>query len=151
MADLRTRKMPTSAPHNLPLERDPLIGREREVVMVQRLLRDDAVGLVTLTGPGGTGKTRLALQVAAEVLDLFRDGVYFVPLAPVSLPNLVVPTIARTLGLAEVGDRPLLENLQEYLRRKRLLLLLDNFEQVLGRVRPHPGRTSLIPHRLVSR
>jgi len=85
-----------------------------------------------LTGPGGTGKTRLGLQVAAELSDLFADGVYFVNLAPLSDPTLVVSTIAQTLDLKETGEQPLLDRLKGYLRDKQILVLLDNFEQVVS-------------------
>ncbi len=118
-------------PHNLPIQLTSLIGREREVRAVCDLLRREDVRLVTLTGPGGTGKTRVGLQVAAELLDEFADGTVFVELAPISDPELVVSTIAQTLGVREVGNRPILETLQEYLGEKRLLLVLDNFEQIL--------------------
>ncbi len=118
--------------HNLPIQRSPLIGREREVASVVSLLRRPEIGLVTLTGPGGTGKTRLALQVAADLLDEFPDGVIFVNLAPLSDPALVVATIAQTLNVTEAGGQPLLETVQAYLRDKTVLLLLDNFEQVVG-------------------
>ncbi|HEX8680787.1 MAG TPA: tetratricopeptide repeat protein [Ardenticatenaceae bacterium] len=120
-----------SLPTNLPVQRNPLVGRERELTQVTGLLQQEEVGLVTLTGPGGTGKTRLALQVAAELLDAFPDGVYFVNLAPISDPALVVPTIAQTLGLRDEGDQPLLDRLHTYLQDKQLLLMLDNFEQVV--------------------
>jgi predicted ATPase/class 3 adenylate cyclase len=116
---------------NLPAQPTALIGREREIAEVSTLARRADVYLVTLTGPGGTGKTRLALQVAAELLDEFTDGTYFVDLAPIRDPELVATAIAQTLGVKESGGRPLLEELQAYLREKRLLLLLDNFEQVL--------------------
>jgi predicted ATPase len=96
------------------------------------LLLQEAVGLLTLTGPGGIGKTRLAQQAAANLLDHFVDGVYFVSLAPVSDPDLVAVTIAQTLGVREAVGRPLQESLQDYLREKQLLLVLDNFEQILA-------------------
>ncbi|MDQ5854379.1 MAG: NB-ARC domain-containing protein, partial [Chloroflexota bacterium] len=118
-------------PNNLPLQPTPFIGRERELAMVrQRLLQPD-VRLLTLTGPGGIGKTRLALQATADLLDDFPDGVWVVNLAPISDPGLVASTIATTLGVTEVAGQPLGETLQRSLRQKHLLLLLDNFEQVL--------------------
>ena len=118
-------------PNNLPLQPNPLIGREREVEAVRQLLLQPEVRLVTLTGPGGTGKTRLALQVAADVLDDFADGAWFINLAPLTDPALVVPTIAQALGVQEVGGQPIAATLGHYLHDKRLLLVLDNFEQVL--------------------
>jgi predicted ATPase/class 3 adenylate cyclase/DNA-binding CsgD family transcriptional regulator len=121
-----------SRPNNLPIQLTPLIGREKEVLAVQNLLQREDVRLVTLTGPGGTGKTRLGLQVAAELSDLFADGVYFVNLAPLSDPTLVVSTIAQILDLKETGDQPLLDLLKRYLQDKHILLLLDNFEQVVS-------------------
>jgi hypothetical protein len=93
-------------PNNLPVQLTPLIGREREMVAMEQLLHREDVHLVTLTGPGGTGKTRLALQVAADLSDLFPDGIYFVDLAPVSDPTLVIPIIAQALGLRE-EEKPL--------------------------------------------
>jgi predicted ATPase/class 3 adenylate cyclase/DNA-binding CsgD family transcriptional regulator len=120
-----------SRPNNLPDQLTPLIGREKEVAAVQHLLQREDMRLVTLTGPGGTGKTRLGLQVAAELSDLFPDGVYFVNLAPISDPALVVPTLAQTLDVKEVAGQPLLELLKSSLHLKHLLLLLDNFEQVV--------------------
>ena len=117
--------------NNLPLQPTPFIGRQAELAAVKELLtRDSQVRLVTLTGPGGTGKTRLALQTAEELLDRFRDGVYFVDLAPIRDPEAVLAAIARTVGLRESSDRPLLEALKGYLRTQMMLLLLDNFEQV---------------------
>jgi predicted ATPase/class 3 adenylate cyclase len=118
--------------HNLPAQPTPLLGRERELEALGTLLRREEVRLVTLTGPGGTGKTRLGFQVAAELLDDFPDGVFFVDLAPITDPGLVTSTIAQTLGVREAGSQPLLNNLKACLREKQLLLLLDNFEQVLA-------------------
>jgi len=119
-------------PNNLPVQLTPLIGREKEVSVIQHLLGREDVRLVTLTGPGGTGKTRLGLKVAAELSELFTDGVFFVNLAPISDTERVIATIAQALGLWEAGDRPFLEQLQVYLRERYLLLLLDNFEQVIA-------------------
>jgi predicted ATPase/transcriptional regulator with XRE-family HTH domain/Tfp pilus assembly protein PilF len=115
---------------NLPAQPTPLIGREQEVGAVRDLLLRPEVRLVTMTGPGGVGKTRLALQVAAELLGTFADGVCFVALAPISDPTLVSSAIAQTLGIKEGSGQPLVEHLKEYLRPRQLLLLLDNFEQV---------------------
>src|SRR5688572_29644000 len=122
----------SARPHNLPSQTTPLIGRELEVQAVRDLLLRDDVRLVTLTGPGGAGKTRLALQVAADVLDRFADGVWFVELALVSDPGLLVPTIARALGVQDAAGRPLLDVLISYLHDRRALLVLDNFEQLLA-------------------
>jgi predicted ATPase len=94
----------------------------------------NGVRLLTLTGPPGIGKTRLAIEVAERLLHGSHDGVFFVTLAPINDPHLVAPTIAQALGLKESGDRPLIATLTEYLRHKRVLMLLDNFEQVLDAV-----------------
>jgi predicted ATPase/DNA-binding XRE family transcriptional regulator len=151
----------TGSLNNLPAQPNPMIGREREIAVVVALLLRDA-RLLTLTGPGGTGKTRLALQVAAELARTsnsapaagegsetpapprpsqqargqaseadFPDGVWLVNLAPIHDPALVLPTIAQTLGVVEIGGQPIEERLKSYLRSKRLLLILDNFEQVV--------------------
>ena len=116
----------------LPVPPTPLVGREQEVTAVQGLLRRSAVRLVTLTGAGGSGKTRLGLAVAAHFVEDFQDGVCFVNLAPLDEPRLVASAIAATLGVDETAGQLLLETLKDYLREKHLLLLLDNFEQVIG-------------------
>ena len=130
-ADFPSLKTLDACPNNLPIQPTPLIGREREVASLGQLLRLIDVRLVTLTGPGGTGKTRLALQEAAELSDLEWRGIYFVDLAPVSDSAQVIPTIASTLGLREERGRSPLECLKEEIDQNRVLLLLDNFEQVL--------------------
>lgn len=118
-------------PHNLPLEPTPLIGRERELESVQKMLLDTGVRVVTLTGPGGMGKTRLGLQVAAEMIEFYKDGAFFIDLAPVRDPALFFSSIAQTLRVKETGGRSLLDTLKDYLRGKQILLLLDNFEQIM--------------------
>ncbi len=115
----------------LPVQLTPLIGREHEVTAVMRLLRREKVRLVTLTGPGGTGKTRLALQVASELGDVFVGGVFFVSLASLNDPMLVIPTIARALGMRENMGQPAFVRLVEVLQQQPVLLLLDNFEQIV--------------------
>ena len=117
--------------NNLPIQPTPLLGREREVAEISDLLRHDDVRLLTLTGTGGTGKTRLALQSAAELIDDFEDGVFLVALAPISDPELVASTVAGALSVSESAGRPLKEDLRDFLSTKELLLVLDNFEQVV--------------------
>jgi predicted ATPase/DNA-binding SARP family transcriptional activator len=116
---------------HLPMPRSPLLGRAREVAAIRQLLRSPQVGLVTLTGTAGTGKTRLALQVAAELRDEFQDGVYWVDLAPLRDSVLVGSAIAQVLGVRETGGTSLVQSLKQSLREKECLLLLDNFEQVI--------------------
>ena len=115
---------------NLPAQLTPLIGRAREAGEASEIARRPVVRLLTLTGPGGVGKTRLGIRVAWDLAGDFPDGVCFVSLAPVRDPDLVVAAIAETLGLKEIGERPLLERLKSYLQDRQLLLLLDNFEHV---------------------
>ena len=119
-------------PNNLPVQATPLIGRQHEAQAVERLLRRDDVRLLTLTGPAGAGKTRLALQVAANLTADFPDGVYFLPLAAIADPGLVASAIAQTLGILETTGRPIVETLRQQVRDRRLLLVLDNFEQLLA-------------------
>jgi predicted ATPase len=138
--DLRTDFPPLKTleppPSNLPAALTKFIGREQELTAVTTLLRRESVRLVTLTGPGGTGKTRLGVQAAAALGDEFADGMWFVELASLTDPGLVVSTIATTLQVPASGEQDLLARLQAILRDKQqLLLVLDNFEHVLPAAR----------------
>jgi predicted ATPase/class 3 adenylate cyclase len=135
-ADFPPLRTLENRPTNLPAQATPLVGRATELDGLSALIADDDVRLVTLTGPGGSGKTRLALHAAAEAIDLFPNGVWLVSLEAVEDPALLLPTIAQTLGLYETGDRPLEDAVKEHLADQRVLLVLDNFEQLLG-----PART----------
>jgi predicted ATPase/transcriptional regulator with XRE-family HTH domain len=115
----------------LPMPADPLVGREREVDALTALLEDPGGRLLTLTGPGGVGKSRLALEVARSVRDAFPGGVAFVPLAAIRDAALVLPTVARVLGVREMAERTAEEALAVALGGRRALLVLDNLEQVL--------------------
>jgi predicted ATPase/class 3 adenylate cyclase len=117
-------------PNNLPSQPTVFVGRQVELGEIKDLLLTDTVRLLTLIGPGGTGKTRLALQSGAELADRFADGTYFIDLAPIRDPNSVLATIARTIGLSESSNGSMLDDLKGQLREKTMLLLLDNFEQV---------------------
>ncbi len=117
---------------NLPISLTPFIGRQAEVEAVSELISNPDIRLVTLYGTAGTGKTRLSLAVAEKMKAEFRDGVFFVNLAPISKPELGLAAIAQRLGLQDHSLLPLLQKLQNYLRRRELLLVLDNFEQIVG-------------------
>lgn len=120
-----------SQPNNLPLQPTPFLGREQELAQVVALVQRPDVRFLTLTGPGGTGKSRLALQAAAELLDDFADGVYFVPLAALADSDLVLATVAMTLGMREEGGQPVGQRLRAFLADKQVLLVLDNLEHLV--------------------
>jgi predicted ATPase/DNA-binding XRE family transcriptional regulator len=122
---------PEDIPNNLPALLTPLIGREREIDEVRSLLLHPNVRLLTVTGPGGIGKTRLALQAAQDLIGAFENGVFLVRLASVTEPGLLVPTIAQTLRVPERAGQPLIDGLRDFLRPKAMLLVLDNFEHLV--------------------
>ena len=122
-----TRRTPT----NLPSHPTPLVNRETEMEALHELLLREDVRLVTLTGTGGTGKTRLATELARKITEQFPNGTFLINLAQVTDPRLVVPAIVSALGILENPGKPIEQTLHDYLRAKRMLLLLDNFEQIL--------------------
>jgi predicted ATPase/DNA-binding SARP family transcriptional activator len=122
--------------YSLPAPLTPLLGREREAAELQAVVRQTGVRLITLTGPGGAGKTRLGLEVASGVRNAFADGVFFVPLAPVRGPELMISAIAQALSLRQSGGRSPWQLVTDYLRERQVLLLLDNFEQLLPAAAP---------------
>ena len=122
---------PRPPPNNLAVQPTSLLGRDAELSRIADLLEDPACRLLTLVGPGGVGKTRLALEVAERVFDDFEDGVYFVSLAPIRDTELVATSITQILGIQDSPGRSLVDRLKDRLRNKRTLLLLDNFEHLL--------------------
>jgi predicted ATPase/TolB-like protein len=134
-----------SVPGNLPVQPTPLIGRHKEIANVHDLLVDPEVRLLTLTGPGGTGKTRLGLGIAPQMLEEFPDGIFFVPLSSIRDPRLVITRTTRCLNLQVSGGRKPLDVLAEHLSGKRLLLVLDGFEHVLDAAREVSGLLQAVP------
>lgn len=135
---------PQPVPHNLPAQLTSFVGRKAELAQIRQLLRQTR--LLTLTGPGGVGKTRLALQSAAEVLHHFPDGVFWVGLFSLTQPELILNTIAGALGVRESGEEPLLAIVQRFLAQRRLLLVLDNYEHLLPGVALIPALLTAAPN-----
>jgi hypothetical protein len=159
-ADLRTEFPPIHSldarPNNLPTQLTSFVGRETELEEALRLL--SGTRLLTLTGPGGIGKTRLSLQIAAAASDDFPDGIWFVPLEPVRERELVAPTIARVFGVTEKASQPILDGIAEAIGSGRVLFVLDNFEQaidaapIVPRCSPRsPGLRILVSSRIALR
>jgi predicted ATPase/class 3 adenylate cyclase len=153
-ADFPPPRSLDARPHNLPVQLTSFVGREEEVAEVGRFLEE--ARLLTLTGAGGSGKTRLALEVAAGALLRYRDGAFFADLSSVTDPALVPSSLAAALGVEEVPGRPILEAVRDHLRDRELLLIVDNLEQVLeaapvleGLLTAAPGLTVLATSRVV--
>src|SRR5215207_6484324 len=127
-ADFPAPRTPDARPSNLPPQLTSFVGREEEIAEVERLL--GRTRLLTLTGPGGSGKSRLALRVATDLLPQYRDGSCFVDLSPVTDPALVLAAVANALGVPESPERPILDGVKDHLRHRELLQVVDNFEQV---------------------
>jgi predicted ATPase/class 3 adenylate cyclase len=141
-------------PNNIPTQVSTFVGRAAELAEIRTHLAAEAVRLLTLTGPGGTGKTRLALRVASETIESFHDGVFFVDLSDVDDAEGLVAGLARALGLTQTSDRPMIESLKAHLAPRQELLVLDNFEQVttaalvlLDLLHESPGLTILVTSR----
>jgi predicted ATPase/DNA-binding CsgD family transcriptional regulator len=138
--------LPVDDSSTFPVPPTRLVGRERECAAIGALLRSDDVRLVTLTGPGGVGKTHLSLTVAASIAPLFDDEPVFVPLAPIRDAHLVLPSITGALGIRPAPDQPLVDALAAALRGRRMLVLLDNFEQVMPAAPDIAALTGACPH-----
>src|SRR6185503_11136359 len=132
--DRSTASLPSSLTprtYDLPPQPTSLIGRQRELAQLSKIMARPDVRLLTLTGAGGTGKTRLAIELAAAQCDSFEHGCVFVDLAVVSTPALVLSAVATAVGLRDIGTQPLLDTLKLYLRDRHLLAVLDNFEHLI--------------------
>jgi predicted ATPase/class 3 adenylate cyclase len=133
-------------PNNLPRQPTPFLGRAKEVAAVVKLLRRDAVQLLTLTGPGGVGKTRLALQAATDLLEIYTHGAWFVDLAPISDPALLSSVVIQTLGVFDESGQTPAEVMADYLSNRSLLLILDNFEHILPAATVIADQLTISPH-----
>ena len=139
-----SRMAPRTKPkHNLPTQLTSFIGREQQIAEVTDLFSETR--LLTLTGPGGTGKTRLALKAAEGLLDSFADGVCFVDLAPISESDQVINAIATTIGVIENVDQPIIETLKSAIDQHEMLLVLDNYEHVIAAAAIVPDLLSAAP------